>query len=95
MVDVDHALAAYAYFHGRECAPMDTARFLEGDTLLADRDHLLGRETDLGVRFTGIVTERFIIVDTSEGPPTWALNKAQGRWGSVQVARKKALKLSF
>ena len=61
--------------------PWISLRFLEADTLLADRDHLLGRKTDFGIRFIGVVSAGFIIVDTSEGAADWALNKAQGPMG--------------
>ena len=81
-----HAMAAYAYFHGRECSYMDISRFLEADTLLTDRDHLLGRKTDFGIRFIGVVSAGFTIVDTSEGAPDWALNKAQGRFDAARFA---------
>src|SRR4030095_12542847 len=87
----EHALEAYAYFHGRECLPMDVSRFLEGDTLLAPEDHLLAHKVDGHmIRLIGVVAAGCTIVDRTNGPPTWALNKNQGLCDARQLARRRA-----
>jgi hypothetical protein len=91
----EHALEAYAYFHGRECAPMDVARFFEADTLLASEDHLLGYKLDTDmIRLIGVVANGCTIVDMTNGPPTWALNKSQGRCDSRQLTRRRGSRLA-
>jgi hypothetical protein len=75
----EHALEVYAYFHGRECSPVDVTRFLEKDTRLAPSDHLLARKVDRMLRFVGVVTEGCTVVDMSEGPPTWAIRKVKAK----------------
>jgi hypothetical protein len=86
----EHALEAYAYFHGRECWAMDVARFLEGDTRLAPDDHLLAFKVDGHMlRFIGVVSDGCTIVDMSEGPPTWAIQKKQGQCAARQLTQRR------
>jgi len=75
----EHALDVYAYFHGRECSPVDVTRFLEKDTRLAPSDHLLARKVDKMLQFVGVVSEGCTIVDMSDGPPTWAIRKVKAK----------------
>ena len=91
----EHALEAYAYFHGRECLAMDVSRFLDGDILLAPEDHLLARRVDDDMlRLIGVVVAGCTIVDMTNGPPTWALNKSQGRCDSRQLTRRRGSRLA-
>jgi hypothetical protein len=67
-----HAIDVYACLHGREGSTSDIGEWLEKDVALSPGDHILGRLTDRGILIVGIVSEGCTIVDTSDGPPTWA-----------------------
>jgi hypothetical protein len=76
----EHALEIYAFFHGRECQAIDIARFLEQDTRLYPDDHLLAvKLSSHSFRIIGVVTEGCSIVDTTDGPPNWAIRRNAGR----------------
>lgn len=71
--DVDRALGAYSYFHGREVPVMSAYELLAAYPGLRGSDYLLARwPNDFDIRILGVATKRFFIVDTSDGEPTWA-----------------------